>query len=840
MSKNDEKDKYKLAESIQFDIKLTDEVKISASLDKLITKVADLTDNFTSLKKLLNGDMGFKNFIMDTGTSIKNLDLLDKAFFSFNAVIGEFKLVSSGIYDLVKGTDNLVVSLAKVVGGAVGASAALNMLFGAPGLIVSGVTLMTSTIWGISTVVQDVADELMSSSIGKIILDTFIKPGGISLEEIHQRYSSVMTQIGDCFSELTSRTQVLEGANTNIRNTWIEIEKIKKAMDAGVVAVEDGKIKLETLFGELAVLAAGKFSELETTLLLAFGENGVLTEAFNELGYSAQDTVTMVLGLNVKVQEEIVKVQAELATLEPDSEEYAEKQAYLLSLTNGTDALTQAMQDYETLLGEMADINYEEFFEDGALNSEAVLTYLNSITSATSEAQEAVDKAMDSIRTALEDELMYANKIGDVEAAEDLSEKISAIPEATELLKNKISEKAKVLTDTIQTDLIDSINDTIVKAQAEWKSFDMGKRTALEFSGGPKTEAEYIKKAVEKTIGEIGTISDAVETALADLGETGAGWARDASMEIFGALFDSEYESSYMGVGWYVETFKENYSEIIDDILEKAKPIAYEASEEIGKEGNMQGMHDGMVDNSCIVEKGAKEVAGKNIAVTRKVYETHSPSKVFERIGKNLIEGLNMGILDNMNTSVIMMSSYSAKIIGSFSNIPNAFFSFGQMFIQGLMDGVASMENELYFKVTSIANNIKDTIKSSLEINSPSRVMFKLGVFTMEGFINGLETMYGKKSFFDIVDDIVKPANLYSMYGKECIPEYSSNIAIKSVGNEEDILSSNLLVPYLRQIEQNTRESAAKELSIIIGDRDIARANNRGQRSLGRRLLMEY
>ena len=44
---------------------------------------------------------------------------------------------------------------------------------------------------------------------------------------------------------------------------------------------------------------------------------------------------------------------------------------------------------------------------------------------------------------------------------------------------------------------------------------------------------------------------------------------------------------------------------------------------------------------------------------------------------------------------------------------------------------------------------------------------------------------------------------------------------------------------YLPNIAQNTREAADKDLSVNIGDRDIARANNRGQKALGRRLIME-
>lgn len=45
------------------------------------------------------------------------------------------------------------------------------------------------------------------------------------------------------------------------------------------------------------------------------------------------------------------------------------------------------------------------------------------------------------------------------------------------------------------------------------------------------------------------------------------------------------------------------------------------------------------------------------------------------------------------------------------------------------------------------------------------------------------------------------------------------------------------LSPYLAQIERNTRETANKDMTVRIGDRDIAKANNRGQKLLGANIV---
>ena len=44
---------------------------------------------------------------------------------------------------------------------------------------------------------------------------------------------------------------------------------------------------------------------------------------------------------------------------------------------------------------------------------------------------------------------------------------------------------------------------------------------------------------------------------------------------------------------------------------------------------------------------------------------------------------------------------------------------------------------------------------------------------------------------------------------------------------------AEVLAPYLSQIERNTRETANKDMTVRIGDRDIAKANNRGQKLIG-------
>ena len=48
---------------------------------------------------------------------------------------------------------------------------------------------------------------------------------------------------------------------------------------------------------------------------------------------------------------------------------------------------------------------------------------------------------------------------------------------------------------------------------------------------------------------------------------------------------------------------------------------------------------------------------------------------------------------------------------------------------------------------------------------------------------------------------------------------------------------AEILAPYLADIAESSRVTANKDFSVNIGDRDIARANNRGQRLIGYQLI---
>ncbi|WP_284724435.1 tape measure protein [Laceyella tengchongensis] len=66
-------------------------------------------------------------------------------------------------------------------------------------------------------------------------------------------------------------------------------------------------------------------------------------------------------------------------------------------------------------------------------------------------------------------------------------------------------------------------------------------------------------------------------------------------------------------------------------------------------------------------------------------------------------------------------------------------YGIGRNIIQGLLNGLSSLMGAVVRKAQSIASTVKNTIKSALDIHSPSRVTFKLGAYVGQGLALGIE-----------------------------------------------------------------------------------------------------
>jgi hypothetical protein len=87
-------------------------------------------------------------------------------------------------------------------------------------------------------------------------------------------------------------------------------------------------------------------------------------------------------------------------------------------------------------------------------------------------------------------------------------------------------------------------------------------------------------------------------------------------------------------------------------------------------------------------------------------------------------------------------------------DLPTRFTEFGNMIVNGLVNGLMAGAGQIKEAITSIGGSTIDWFKEKLGIHSPSRVFAELGGFTMAGLTQGLQS--GEQGPLDAIAQISK------------------------------------------------------------------------------------
>jgi phage-related minor tail protein len=112
--------------------------------------------------------------------------------------------------------------------------------------------------------------------------------------------------------------------------------------------------------------------------------------------------------------------------------------------------------------------------------------------------------------------------------------------------------------------------------------------------------------------------------------------------------------------------------------------------------------------------------------------------------GSNLISGLYNGIQSFWNNVVSFFQNLPQTIMSVFGGIGSWLYSAGSDLISGLLDGIRSMAGSIgSFFLGLLPGWIVGPFKAALGIASPSKVFRGYGVNTVEGYLQGVDSMQG-------------------------------------------------------------------------------------------------
>jgi phage-related protein len=217
----------------------------------------------------------------------------------------------------------------------------------------------------------------------------------------------------------------------------------------------------------------------------------------------------------------------------------------------------------------------------------------------------------------------------------------------------------------------------------------------------------------------------------------------------FGQVFTAE-------MGANAEAFNDNISRLQGAFGNLAAKVATELLP------YLKQFTEWLVQNSPAIAEWSGKLAGGFQFVTNEIVRFRNEAVQFGQDVQAIVqwfadldakvrafgEGMRTGLADAFNSVVAkiseivqQVSSVADQIIQAFAALPARMLEIGGQIIDGLWQGIQAKWESVKGGLTDIANSITSSVKSTLGIHSPSRVMHGVGVNIMQGLDNGMQSV---------------------------------------------------------------------------------------------------
>ncbi|OPH36506.1 phage tail tape measure protein [Moraxella lacunata] len=347
-------------------------------------------------------------------------------------------------------------------------------------------------------------------------------------------------------------------------------------------------------------------------------------------------------------------------------------------------------------------------------------------------------------------------------------ENMAGTSQAQMQLFNNNIEAVKIALGSALLPAINSIMQAltpVIKAFAEWSSEN------------PKIVATIVAvtTAVFGVGLAVGTIGLAIPAVIAGFGllagVTAPVWGTVAAVMAIGtalvalALNWEEFNDALGEILYYmVEDVKAKWQAINDaiggtiyEIVQNAKQkwdefytavggtTAMIVENAVGKFNELKAKAKSIFDSLPAPVKTALTVIGTVVstqfALIKNIFTT--TFAIIKALVRGDMDGVKKAISDGIKNAWNIVKSGVTNIVGAFKNLGSQLMQAGRDAIQGFINGVKAKMSEALNVARDMANSVASTVKSALNIHSPSRVMRELGAWAGEGFVLGVGDKVG-------------------------------------------------------------------------------------------------
>ena len=179
------------------------------------------------------------------------------------------------------------------------------------------------------------------------------------------------------------------------------------------------------------------------------------------------------------------------------------------------------------------------------------------------------------------------------------------------------------------------------------------------------------------------------------------------------------------------------------------------------------------------------------------------------------MDGAKKAIGDGIKNAVNIVKDGVKNILSAFTNLGSQLMQAGRDAIQGFINGVKAKMGEALNTAREMANKVVSTVKSALDIHSPSRVMREIGAWAGEGFVLGVG---------DKVKDAKQVAeNLANALTSTVADLHRQNFMLKNHANPLADLEYKLQFGELAELTDKQKE---RVLELARANLDLAKSND--------------
>ena len=179
------------------------------------------------------------------------------------------------------------------------------------------------------------------------------------------------------------------------------------------------------------------------------------------------------------------------------------------------------------------------------------------------------------------------------------------------------------------------------------------------------------------------------------------------------------------------------------------------------------------------------------------------------------MDGVKKAIGDGIKNAVNIVKDGVKNILSAFTNLGSQLMRIGRDAVQGFINGVKAKMGEALNTAREMANKVVSTVKSALDIHSPSRVMREIGAWAGEGFVLGVG---------DKVKDAKQVAeNLANALTSTVADLHRQNFMLKNHANPLADLEYKLQFGELAELTDKQKE---RVLELARANIDLAKSND--------------